>query len=173
MAKKQSKKRMTSKAATRTQLDLSLKLHVIRLFDSKSEQAILAARPLSKFTLNASCEAAEPTNQGEAYILSYRVGSEILWASNPEDSGEGSRVTAACRYEVQFMVDRQPSTKEVEEVANVAMNCCWPYMRAFISVLLKEMGQPPIILPLLKIDPKHGVQFLTPTSGGVSRPKSE
>lgn len=173
MEKKQSKKKKTSKATSAAEFDIPLALLRIRLLDSKCEQASIGAKPLSKFTVNASCETAEPIVEGDSWIVSYRVGSEILCSADPQDGEVGSHLSAVCRYELQFIMSRQPSMAELKKAANIAMHCGWPYVRSFISTILKEMGQVSIILPLLAIDEKHGPKFFTPASNATLQSVSE
>lgn len=167
MAKKQSQKRKLPKSAASAKSELPLALNLIRLLDSTSEQNIVAGRSLSKFAVKASCETADPVEQNGIYLLKYRVGSEVQWTDDQNDDQEGSRLTASCRFEAIFTATRQPSPSEVKAVGDTAANCCWPYVRAFMSLLFTQMGYAAIALPLLRIDPKHGMKLMVPDSGAA------
>ena len=173
MAKKQSQKRKLPKSDSHAKSELPLALKLIRLLDCKSEQNIVAGRPLSTFNVKASCETAEPVDQNGIYLLKYRVGSEVQWTDEQNDGQEGSRLTASCRFEALFTATRQPSPSEVKAVGDTAANCCWPYVRAFMSILFAQMGYGAVALPLLRIDPKHGMKLMVPENDAALQVQPE
>ena len=157
MAKKKSTK---SKAAERDAASLRLTLQTVRLLDCKSEQTMAANRPLSNMSVRVTSETGEPRELNEAVLLCYRVASETQLRSDPTENEPGSNLLAVCRYEIQFLMACQPTTEENQLIEQMAVNICWPYVRSFISTIIKEMAQIPIVLPLLRVDPQKGIEFL-------------
>ncbi len=153
MAKKRSATRSTQ-AMPRN--DVSLK--AIRLFDTNASQKISASHALTTLNVNAACEVSSPVQNGTQYEIRILVGSILTWTSENVDDSE---VIAKCRYEAMFVADHILSTPETNTLRDMAIRICWPYNRAFLSTIVTQMGLPGIMLPLLLVDAKHQMHFVS------------
>ena len=156
MAKKRpvstSKKKVAKKA-----VGCNVSMHSIRLFDSEASQTLAMGNKLTKMTINATCELAEPVLGNTKCQIRALVGSRLLWVSEKEET---TRVIANCRYEVLFVADGIPEKEESENIRDMAIRICWPYNRSFLTTVVTQMGLPGVLLPLVLIDDKHQLHFI-------------
>lgn len=160
MAKRQSRSvtKKTKASDSPKSFVTSLALQVLRVTESHCVLSLLALEPLSQITVGVNCSHGVAQREHDFAIA---VVTTVEISASPINPDNKSSLKITAKAECVYASPCEPPQTEFQQILMMGMMAAWPTLRETTCSLSMRTGQPPIVLPILYIDPAtHAVSFL-------------
>lgn len=136
----------------------SLGLQVLRVTEAHCVLSLLALEPLSRITVNVNSAHGVAKRDCDFAVA---VVTTVDVTAAPEDPANKSSLKITAKAECVYSSPCEPPQSEFPQILMMGMLTSWPTLRETVMSLSMRTSQPPIVLPILYIDPtKHTLSFL-------------
>ncbi len=145
-------RRPSNNRSRETAVVSQLKLQTVRLVESSSKLVLREGAHPTEHTVTIGVGHAivqdEVTN-----TINIAVRVEID-ARPPGKRDDSSRMTIMVLVECIYTSEKELSNDEAAGMVGMGALSAWPHLRDFVSSVTMRMGQPPLVLPLLFLNPE-------------------
>jgi preprotein translocase subunit SecB len=147
----QKQKKATAKSKAKPSTWSGSDLLHIRMIHSETSLRILDGLQPRQLNLNFESTAHQQPQKRDTVIVIFKCSARGVPKEKP-DATDSSLMIINATFELAFRVPTPIPEEDVAELSRVGTLVVWPYVRQFISEATINMGQPPFVLPLFKLE---------------------
>ncbi|MEK6262783.1 MAG: hypothetical protein AABP62_29650 [Planctomycetota bacterium] len=160
------KRRPSAKQSRELSVISHLKLQAVRLIESSSKLVLRDGKHPTEHSVTIGVGHAIIQDEGTNTInIAVRV---VVDARPPGKETDASRMTIMALVECIYTSATALSNEEAAGMVGMGALAAWPHVRDFVSSLTMRMGQPPLVLPLLILNPETKALTLARGNDSVS-----